>query len=109
MVAGAVVVLLISLATLDVAIVLGVTALFEALPGLAVAIIILIVFVEHPGRGTSPRGGGGEDRRGGPVGAGGLLVAVARRRGVRAALPTSASGPPGSPHSSCSPPLLVAG
>ncbi|MEP7040238.1 MAG: phage holin family protein [Chloroflexota bacterium] len=45
MVAGAVVVALISLATLDVAIVLGVAALFEALPGLVVAIIILIVFV----------------------------------------------------------------
>ena len=45
MVAGAVVVTLISLATLDVAIVLGIAALFEALPGLVVAIIILIVFV----------------------------------------------------------------
>lgn len=45
MVAAAIVVLLISLATLDVAIVLGVTALFELLPGLVVAIIMLIVFV----------------------------------------------------------------
>lgn len=45
MVAGAFVVALVSLATLDVAIVLGVAALFEALPGLAVSIIILIVFV----------------------------------------------------------------
>lgn len=45
MIAGAFVVMLISLATLDVAIVLGITALFEALPGLVVAIIILIVFV----------------------------------------------------------------
>jgi hypothetical protein len=45
MIAGAFVVALVSLATLDVAIVLGVAALFEALPGPAVAIIILIVFV----------------------------------------------------------------
>jgi hypothetical protein len=45
MIAGAFVVALVSLATLDVAIVLGVAALFEALPGVAVAIIILIVFV----------------------------------------------------------------
>ena len=45
MVAGAIVVMLVSLATLDVAIVLGVAALFEVLPGLVVAIIILIVFV----------------------------------------------------------------
>jgi hypothetical protein len=45
LVAAGLVVLLISLATLDVAIVLGVTALFEALPGVVVAIIILIVFV----------------------------------------------------------------
>jgi hypothetical protein len=45
MVAGAFVVALVSLATLDVAIVLGITALFEALPGLVVAIIVLIVFV----------------------------------------------------------------
>ena len=35
----------VSLATLDVAIVLGIAALFEALPGVVVAIIILIVFV----------------------------------------------------------------
>lgn len=41
----AIIVTLISLATLDVAIVLGIAALFEALPGLVVAIIILIVFV----------------------------------------------------------------
>lgn len=45
MVAGAVVVTLISLATLDVAIVLGIAALFEALPGPVVAIIIVIAFV----------------------------------------------------------------
>ena len=45
MVAAAIVVILISLATLDVAIVLGLAALFEALPDLVVAIIILIVFV----------------------------------------------------------------
>jgi hypothetical protein len=36
---------LISLLTLDLAIVLGIAALFEALPDLVVAIIILIVFV----------------------------------------------------------------
>lgn len=41
----AIVVALISLATLDVAIVLGIAALFEALSGPVVAIIILIVFV----------------------------------------------------------------
>jgi amino acid transporter len=45
MVAGAIVVALISLATLDVAIVLGIATLFEVLPDLVVAIIILIVFV----------------------------------------------------------------
>jgi hypothetical protein len=45
MVAGAFVVALVSLATLDVAIVLGIAALFEALPGVVVAILILIVFV----------------------------------------------------------------
>lgn len=45
MVAAAVVVALVSLATLDVAIVLGIAALFEVLPDLVVAIIILIVFV----------------------------------------------------------------
>ena len=45
MVAAALVVTLISLATLDVAIVLGVAALFEALSDLVVAIIVLIVFV----------------------------------------------------------------
>ncbi len=45
LVAAGFVVLLVSLATLDVAIVLGLAALFEALPGLVVAIIILIVFV----------------------------------------------------------------
>ena len=45
MIAGALVVALVSLATLDVAIVLGISALFEVLPGLVVAIIILIVFV----------------------------------------------------------------
>ena len=44
MVAAGIVVVLISLATLDVAIVLGITALFEVLPNLVVAIIILIVF-----------------------------------------------------------------
>ena len=44
MVAAGLVVMLISLATLDVAIVLGITALFEVLPNLVVAIIILIVF-----------------------------------------------------------------
>ena len=41
----ALIVTLISLATLDVVIVLGIAALFEALPGQVVAIIILIVFV----------------------------------------------------------------
>jgi hypothetical protein len=45
MVAAAVVVALISLLTFDLAIVLGIAALFEALPDLVVAIIILIVFV----------------------------------------------------------------
>jgi hypothetical protein len=45
MVAAAIVVALISLLTLDLAIVLGIAALFEALPDLVVAIIILIVFV----------------------------------------------------------------
>ncbi|HET7082679.1 MAG TPA: phage holin family protein [Candidatus Limnocylindria bacterium] len=45
MVAAAAVVALISLLTLDLAIVLGIAALFEALPDLVVAIIILIVFV----------------------------------------------------------------
>jgi putative superfamily III holin-X len=45
MVAAGFVVVLISLATLDVAIVLGIAALFEALPGLVDAIIVLIVFV----------------------------------------------------------------
>lgn len=45
MVGAAIVVALISLLTLDLAIVLGIAALFEALPDLVVAIIILIVFV----------------------------------------------------------------
>lgn len=45
MVAAAIVVALISLLTLDLAIVLGIAALFEALPDLVVAIIVLIVFV----------------------------------------------------------------
>jgi hypothetical protein len=45
MLAGAFVVTLVSLATLDVAIVLGIAALFEVLPGVVVAILILIVFV----------------------------------------------------------------
>jgi hypothetical protein len=45
MVAAAIVVALISLLTLDMAIVLGIAAVFEALPDLVVAIIILIVFV----------------------------------------------------------------
>jgi putative superfamily III holin-X len=45
LVAAGFVVLLVSLATLDVAIVLGVAALFEALPGVVVAILTLIVFV----------------------------------------------------------------
>jgi hypothetical protein len=45
MVAAAIAVALISLLTFDLAIVLGIAALFEALPDLVVAIIILIVFV----------------------------------------------------------------
>jgi len=75
MVAGAVVVLLISLATLDVAIVLGVAALFEALPGLAVAIIILIVFVALLVVAVAT-GAGATRPPGWAIGAGLLIVAV---------------------------------
>lgn len=74
MVAAGIVVLLISLATLDVAIVLGIAALFEILPNLVVAIIILIVFAGALVVGVVT--GAGAARPPGWAIAVGLLVAV---------------------------------
>ena len=75
MVAAAAVVALISLLTLDLAIVLGIAALFEALPDLVVAIIILIVFVGVLVVAVAT-GVGSEKPPGWAIGIGLLLVAL---------------------------------
>ena len=75
LVAGAIVVALVSLATLDVAIVLGVAALFEALPDLVVSIIILIVFVGFLVVAVAT-GAGGARPPGWAIGIGLLAVAL---------------------------------